>query len=474
MNKKITGLIYISLGIILISSLNFLPKLFYSNKKLKIDLLVNHINIPQKNNIQWMKATLLKAKADKVQISFIGSGHSQGGHNYVNEGIVLNLSNLDKIERITDQIIRVQAGANWKKVIEFLNPLGLSVSIMQSDYDFTLGGTVSTNVHGWQANSKPMISSIEGFNLLTADGNLLYCSRDENYDLFKAVIGGYGLLGIIVDVDLKTVPNRSYISKQLVIKSSDFINSFTSTVKNNSEAKLFFARFSLHQSSFLQEVIIRVYEEYDNLHNSNSLKTFRYGEKVINRLFALTDNNSFLKRIRWKIETNKWISEKFKVLSRNQLLYHSTKLYNTDDLNKIDLLQEYFVPLKHFNKFTDFLRSMESEISPHLMNLTIRHVQEDDESILNYAKHEMICFVMFFRGSRTNEFNIALKHIAIKITDKALDLQGSYYLPYKPFQTREQFHRAYPKSRQFQHVKELFDPNKLFQNSFYQNYLSDG
>lgn len=471
MNKKFDFLLLILIWSLLFSIFSFLPKLLDHNDKPKATFTADYITAPQANTIQWLKEILANAKNNNLQVSFVGSGHSQGGHSYAHNGIVIDLSNLNKIEKITNEVIRIQAGATWKKVIEFLNISGLSISIMQSDYDFSIGGTISTNVHGWQANSKPIISSVEGFHLLIANGNLLYCSRDRNYDLFKAVIGGYGLLGIIIDVDLKVIANRLYSSKQLVIKSSDFTNSFLNEVENNPKAKLFFARFSLHKNSFLKEVIMRTYEEHDDTYNSDSLRTFKYVEKIINSLFALTDNNSFFKRIRWKVETSKWISKKFKILTRNELLYHSTKLYTTKDSNKIDLLQEYFIPLKHFDEFANFLKSMESELSPYLMNLTLRHVKEDNESILNYAKHDMICFVMFFRGPKTDGFNEKMKHTAIKITDKTLVLQGSYYLPYKPFQTKEQFHRSYPKFQHFKNLKELFDPNELFQNDFYKNYF---
>ena len=472
-SEKNISLILIAIIIALSSLLIFQPKLSSQFEESQNIVNANYITAPQEETPLWLKTVVAKAKDDKTTVTFVGSSHSQGGHSYAQNGIVIDLSNLDKIERINDEIIRVQAGATWKKVIEYLNPLGLSVSIMQSDYDFSIGGTISTNVHGWQAGSKPIISSVEGLHLLTADGNLLYCSREENYDLFKAVIGGYGLLGVIIDVDLKTAPNRLYSSKQLVIKSSGFVSSFTNEVENNPRAKLFFARFSLHKESFLEEIIIRTYEEYNDSFNSDALKTFKYGEKIINYLFALTADNSFFKKMRWKVETSSWVAKKFKVLSRNQLLYHSTKLYTAYNSDKVDLLQEYFVPLEHFNTFTSFLKSMENELSPYLMNLTLRHVKKDDESILNYAKSDMICFVMFFRGTKTGEFENKLKQAAVKITDKVLALNGSYYLPYKPFQTREQFQRSYPKFQQFKQLKELFDPNKIFQNNFYDNYLSD-
>jgi len=42
---------------------------------------------------------------------------------------------------------------------------------------------------------------------MNQSGEILNCSREENPELFKLVIGGYGLFGIILDVKLKVADN---------------------------------------------------------------------------------------------------------------------------------------------------------------------------------------------------------------------------------------------------------------------------
>jgi len=41
---------------------------------------------------------------------------------------------------------------------------------------------------------KPLISNIESFTMITADGKTIRCSREENSELFRLAIGGYGFL----------------------------------------------------------------------------------------------------------------------------------------------------------------------------------------------------------------------------------------------------------------------------------------
>ncbi len=83
----------------------------------------------------------------------------------------------------------------------------------------------------------------------------------------------------------------------------------------------------------------------------------------------------------------------------------------------------------------------------------------------------MIGFVMYFRGPRNSLFDQQIRGVSLKITDQALALGGSYYLPYRSYQTRTQFQKSYPRYRDFQAIKLKYDPHKIFLNQFYKNYF---
>ena len=131
----------------------------------------------------------------------------------------------------------------------------------------------------------------------------------------------------------------------------------------------------------------------------------------------------------------------------------------------------YFIPRKNFVEFVQFLQSIKSDLAKPLMNITLRQVNKDDQSILNYANDDMIAFVMFFRGPKNQAFEVLMEKISLKMTDKSLSLEGNYYLPYRAYQTKEQFQKAYPKFQTFNDIKAKYDPEKHFTNKFYENYL---
>ena len=75
---------------------------------------------------------------------------------------------------------------------------------MQSDNIFTVGGSISVNVHGWQVSSPPIASTVIEMTVITPDGILKKISKDSEPQLFTAIIGGYGMFAIIMDVELET------------------------------------------------------------------------------------------------------------------------------------------------------------------------------------------------------------------------------------------------------------------------------
>lgn len=160
--------------------------------------------------VAQLKTIILISKAKQIPISIAGAKHSMGGHTMYKDGIVLNMRPYNHMQLDTvNDILTVGSGALWNEIINYLNKFDKSVAVMQAFSSFSIGGSISVNGHGWQHNSPPVSSSVVSFTLLNADGEVVNCSRTENQELFKLVIGGYGLFGVILDVKLKVVDNEN-------------------------------------------------------------------------------------------------------------------------------------------------------------------------------------------------------------------------------------------------------------------------
>src|SRR6266545_4566952 len=138
-----------------------------------------------------------------LPISVSGCRHSMGGQQFATDSMCADTRSLDRVISFDQEhgLIKVEAGIQWPKLIRtYLDAQGAStkqwvIAQKQTGADtFTLGGS--------------LISNVESFSLINADGKLVRCSRDENNELFRLAIGGYGLFGLIDSVTLRLVPRQ--------------------------------------------------------------------------------------------------------------------------------------------------------------------------------------------------------------------------------------------------------------------------
>jgi FAD/FMN-containing dehydrogenase len=184
--------------------------------------------------IDQLRELVRQTASQHGKITIAGSRHSMGGHTLLNGSLCIDMR-CDAFRHISPvtvrdsvPIVHVGAGATWHKLLTALDRESWSVAVMQSNDDFTIGGSMSVNCHGWQPNSPPIASTVEAFRILLADGSVRECRHDiaEDRELFDAVCGGYGLLGVILDVDLRVVPNALYRAEEFPATSANFIQRF--------------------------------------------------------------------------------------------------------------------------------------------------------------------------------------------------------------------------------------------------------
>jgi hypothetical protein len=132
-----------------------------------------------------------------------------GGQIATAGGLHIDMRQFDKILNVSpaEKTITVQSGTRWRQIQERIDEADLSIAIMQSYANFTVGGSLSVNVHGRYVGRGPIISSVRSMKVVLADGTLVEASRAQNPDIFNAVVGGYDGLGIITEATLDLTDN---------------------------------------------------------------------------------------------------------------------------------------------------------------------------------------------------------------------------------------------------------------------------
>src|SRR6266487_3441334 len=207
-----------------------------------------------------------------LPISLSGCRHSMGGQQFATDSICIDTRSLDRVISFDQEhgLIETEAGIQWPKLIRtYLAAQGDSakqwgIAQKQTGADtFTLGGSLSSNVHGRGLAMKPLISNVESFTLVNADGKSIRCSRDENNELFRAAIGGYGLFGLIESVRLRLIPRQKLRRVVEIIRAGDLPKRFEERIAENVLYGDF--QFSVDEKSpgFLPRGVFSCYEPID-------------------------------------------------------------------------------------------------------------------------------------------------------------------------------------------------------------------
>jgi FAD/FMN-containing dehydrogenase len=413
------------------------------------------------------------ARSKRLRVAIAGARHSMGGHTIYPDGIVLDMLPFNRMELNAEtQTLRVGAGARWSEIVPYLDSLGYSVAIMQSNNNFSVGGSLSVNCHGWQHNQPPISSTVKSFRLMKADGAIVRCSRSENTELFSLALGGYGLFGVILDVELQVTPNERYLPEVEVLASDKYVARFVEKVDGNPAAGMVYGRLCVvpGEETFLREAILTVFHRSPCKREEIPLLRDAGFTALRRGIYRAQIGSDAGKKLRWRAE--KRLGEQFfgKFFSRNQLLNEGAEVYQEQSPERTDILHEYFIPPAQFTQFLERVRSIVPKHRGDLLNVTVRNVKQDNDAFLRYADQDMFAFVMLFNQARTQEDDKRMEEMTQELIDAALACGGRYYLPYRLHATKAQFEKAYPRAPAWFERKRHYDPEEIFQNQFYTKY----
>lgn len=416
-------------------------------------------------------AIVAKAREQGCKVTVAGARYAQGGHILPSaKGVVIDTQ---KLKRVTidpqAKTARVQAGATWDDVQLAANRYGLAVRCMQASNIFTVGGSLSVNVHGWDHQGGTLIEGVSSLTIVTPDGAVKIAQRGD--PLFNHAIGGHGLFGVIVEATLALVDNEVLEKRACVISTKDYARYYDEKVATQSNVILHCGRLSIHPTKLFEQVVSVNYTKVPNsdpfkqaqLKPEHSLRLGRIGLHALRRI-------EWTKYIREKIENSSVSS--VKRVTRNQAMRpHIRFIYNPSE-STADLLQEYFIPKTQLSGFLSEMKQVVQANGVNVINATIRHVKKDSQTALPYAKEDCFSVVIYFNQSLAKQELDKTKVWTQTLVEKIAARGGRYYLPYHRFPSPEQFRKVYPEHAAFRAFKQTIDPDEMFSSQFYAHYFA--
>jgi len=440
---------------------------------------VRELLLPRSRN--ELAEIVRSASRKGLPISVSGCRHSMGGQQFATDSICIDTRPLARVISFDQErgLIEAEGGIQWPKLIRTYldaqqeNAKQWGIAQKQTGADtFTLGGSLSSNVHGRGLAMKPLIANIESFTLINADGKSIRCSVDENNELFRVAIGGYGLFGLIDSVTLRLVPRQKLRRVVEIIHAGDLPKRFEERIAQNFLYGDF--QFSVDEKSpdFLQRGVFSCYQPIDEHDPIVAEKKLRNDDWLDLLRLAYTDREKAFKRYSdYYLSTNGQTYWSDTSQLSAYLPNYAQKLREQIGGEESSLIiTEIYVPRADLPDFlaqaAELLRSNRTIV----IYGTVRLIEKDDESFLAWAKESYACIIFNLLTLHKPDGIKASARSFRGLIDLAIARGGSYYLTYHKFAKSEQLIACYPQFKQFLNLKRKYDPTERFQSEWYRYY----
>lgn len=428
-------------------------------------VLVDEVICPKTN-----AEIIMAVKSHEGPIAVGGGRYSMGGQTATEKALQIDMRCFDSVLSFSPATkeICVQTGITWRKIQELIDPYDLSVKIMQTYTNFTVGGSLSVNVHGRYVGLGPLILSVKEIKIVLADGSLVVASPGRNKEIFYAAIGAYGGIGVITEATLSLSDNIKLERHDTLLRLRDYESFFKNHVQNDSNAV--FHNADIYPKKYNKTRAITYSRTTKPLTIPYRLKPNNSNYKLNRFVFKIISGSSFGKWARAHV-VDPILLKGNPVQWRNyEASYDVRELEPKSRKKTTYALQEYFVPESEFDHFYPLMIAILKKQHVNILNISIRHAIKDPGSLLAWAKTDVCSFVLYYKQGTNATEQQKVQGWAREIIDAAISCKGTYYLPYQIHATEQQFAQAYPNAKAFFELKKRLDPSNKFRNKLWDAY----
>jgi len=439
------------------------------------------------NSVSQLVDGLKTAHTNGDHISVAGGRHAMGGQQFLQSGVLLDMTGMKNILNfdLDAGLVEVEAGCLWSDLIPALQDLQKgrklqwAIAQKQTGCDrLSIGGALSANAHGRGLSMPPIVSDVEQFSMVMQDGQTVACSRSKNPDLFRLAIGGYGLFGVITSVTLRLLP-RTVLQRSVELCESQ--NAVHTLEKRSSDGAIYgdFQFQVDHRSpGFLKTGILSTYAPICNPHEF-------WNDKAVteNKLLSPDDwrdllylahtdkSTAFAEYSRHYQSTNGQLysSDTFQLATYIDNYHEQLDERTHDQVGGTELITELYVPRKSLSLLLSDAADLLREENASVIYGTVRLIEKDEETFLPWAKERWACTVLNLHINHLPHDIAMASRTFCHLIDLAIKYGGTYYLTYHRFASRTQLLACYPQMPLFLKLKAKHDPDGLFRSEWFEH-----
>ncbi|MCK7594886.1 FAD-binding oxidoreductase [Pseudomarimonas salicorniae] len=422
---------------------------------------------------------LVEARSAGKSVACAGAQHAMGGQQFLEDGWLLDTRRMAGVlDFDADRgLVQVAAGTRWPALQRFLaarrDGAGRGWSIAQKQTgadDFSLGGSLASNIHGRGLDRPPLVDDIERFTLVLPQGCALEVDRQREPELFSLAVGGYGLFGVVSDLTLRLRPRQLLQRSVRLLRRDGLAEAFESARREGARFGDFQFAIDPRSADFMDLGILACYLPTEGeLQDAGAGATLSASDwQELLRLAHVDKSEAFRRYSGFYLSTHgqRYASDdhQFGVYLDG---YHSAIDAGLGHRGS-EVITELYVPPNEIGRFLGALACLCRESGMDVVYGTVRQIRRDAETLLSWARDDRACVVLNLHVRHDQEGMLRMHRDLRQLYDLALGFGGSFYLSYGLHASAAQLRAAYPDVDRFVAAKRRLDPGEVLSSSWFE------
>jgi len=439
--------------------------------------------VARPTTIEQCRETLDYCRKHDMTICARGAGRGYGDLALNDGQALLDMSAMNRVLEFdeADARITVEAGMRIIDIYQAVHHRLLTLPASPTESHSSVAGAICANVNGkeaWRQGS--FAHQVVSLNLLLADGDTL--TIDRSHELFNAVVGGIGLLGVIVDatLQLQPIPSPFVEIDRIPVPDVDALLTTMTRVEKSSDAAVVWVDAYARGPKTGRSVIhtAKWIERRDTESERRNILKAGYRRLDRHRQFGLALHEKFGPVLALMLNAQRPMMNLF-----NRLYYAGGRLLsllgrssNTELFLRFAFEASFTVPPAHlvcgprgYTVQLTFPRSCARAAIIELLGIcqsspcppvtTIMRAHKPDDCLISFSEDGYSLNFEFHPKTRNEA---ASRAVVDRLIDATVRRGGKIHLAKDQVLRPEQFYRVYPRYKDLLAVKRRLDPHGLF------------
>ncbi len=452
-----------------------------------IDSLVGSIRsrslVARPTTIEQCQQALAFFRQQGMTICARGAGRTYGDL-ALNDGQgLIDMKLMNRIIEFDEALstIKVEGGTRLIDIYRKVHYRLLTLPASPTESHSSVAGAICANVNGkdaWRQGS--FGDQVVSLTLLLADGKLM--TIDRSHELFNAIVGGIGMLGIIIDATLQLKPIKSPFVEINRIPAGDvdaLLETMAQVEESHDAAVVWIDAYARGHNTGRSVVHAAKWIEHDDTEEERQEYLNAGFERLEkHRRFGLALHQTFGPVLSLMLQAQRLMMFSFNRLyyRMGRILYRMGRASNTELFLRFSFEASFTVPPAHlvcgplgYTLQVTFPRSDARAALIELLGIcrsspcppvtTILRAHKRDDGLLSFSEDG---YSLNFEFHPKKRHEVASRKAIDRLIDATAKRGGKVHLAKDQVLTPEQFYRVYPRFNELLDIKRRLDPEGIF------------